>query len=581
MKKTVMIVAAGLLSAAGLKAQTLQEGINHLYADRFKTAIGVFEKLLAANPNNTDATYWLGQTYLDEDRNDEARQLYDKALTTSNNAPIILVGRGHVDLLDKKLNEAKQRFETAITATRGKKGDDPVILNAVGRANVDAKEGDLPYAIQKLEAAVLKDDRNPDVYLNLGNAYRKARPGEGGGQAYTNYKKALDLNPNFAVAYLRLAKLFEAQKNWELFTENLNKAISVDPKFSPAYYELFYYSFFRQKFDEAEGFLKKFIDSRMPDTYIEDQHLYAQLCWGRKDFNCAVTKAEAVVAAMGERTKPKVLKLLADAYFQKGDNENAKKYVDRYFAKEKPEDLIAFDYGLKADIYSKFPGQEEVVYTSYLEGVRIDTVLDNKIELLKKGTAFFKAAGQRDKEGNLIVKLLEIKPKPTINDYFDATRAYYFAKLYPQSREYALKMAEKFPTEIYGYEWAFNNGRLIDTVKKDSIAVPDALKLFDFSGKDTTKFRKQYISAASFLATYYANDANDKAKAIDYLKKWQAVDTANAMNIQKNIEILQKAPAAKPPSNPRGNAAPKQTGTKSPKPTTKPKKQATTVAVKK
>ena len=231
MKKTVMIVAAGLFLATGLKAQTMQEGINHLYADRFKSAVGVFEKLLAANPNNIEASYWLGQTYLDMDQNDKARQLYDKALATSANAPLLLVGRGHVDLHDKKLNEAKQRFETALTMSRGKKGDDPVILTAIGRANVDAKDGDLPYAIQKLEAAVQREPNNADIYMQLGNAYRKARPGEGGGQAYTNYKKALDVNPNFVVAYIRLAKLFEAQKNWELVLQNLNASIAKDPSF--------------------------------------------------------------------------------------------------------------------------------------------------------------------------------------------------------------------------------------------------------------------------------------------------------------------------------------------------------------
>ena len=45
MKKiTITFLAAGLLFVSGLKAQTIQEGMNHLYADRFKSAIGVFEK---------------------------------------------------------------------------------------------------------------------------------------------------------------------------------------------------------------------------------------------------------------------------------------------------------------------------------------------------------------------------------------------------------------------------------------------------------------------------------------------------------------------------------------------------------
>ena len=81
MKKTsITFLISGLLIITGVKAQTLQEGINHMHADRFKSAIAVFEKLLAVNPNNMEATYWLGQTYFDDDKSAAARQQYEKAL---------------------------------------------------------------------------------------------------------------------------------------------------------------------------------------------------------------------------------------------------------------------------------------------------------------------------------------------------------------------------------------------------------------------------------------------------------------------------------------------------------------------
>ena len=127
-KTTITFLVSGLLLITGLKAQTIQEGMKHLYADRKKSAIAVFEKLLATNPNNIEATYWLGQAYFDDDDNAAARQLYEKALAANGSAPLILVGIGHADLLDNKTNDARQRFEAAITASRGKKGDDPAIL---------------------------------------------------------------------------------------------------------------------------------------------------------------------------------------------------------------------------------------------------------------------------------------------------------------------------------------------------------------------------------------------------------------------------------------------------------------------
>ena len=133
-------------------------------------------------------------------------------------------------------------------------------------------------------------------------------------------------------------------------------------------------------------------------------------------------------------------------------------------------------------------------------------------------------------------------------------------------------MRDKWNDQVFGYEWAYNNARIVDTVKKDSIAVPDALKLYDFSVSDTVKYKKQIISSASFLAIYYANDAKDKEKAIDFLKKWQAADVANAENIQKNIDMLMKPPAPKP----SGTKPPAKPGTK---PAAKTKPKTTTKAV--
>lgn len=554
-KTTITFLLASLVLVSGLQAQTLQEGMNHLYAKRYNNAIGVFDKLLAVNPNSIEAIYWKGQAILDNEeikgaRLSEARALYEKGLQSTNGAPLLKVGLGHVDLLEDKKDEARQNFETALTMTRGKKGDDPVIETAIGRAVTDAKKADYDYAVRLLEDAATKDPKNTETLLQLGNAYRKAGQGSGGGKAFESYNKALQVNPQFAVASLRLAQLFESQKNWDLVLQYLNDAIKKDDKFTAAYYELFYYYFYRTKFEEADTYLQKYIDSKLPETDLQDQFLYAQLCYARKDYTCAISKAESVVAGRGKTTKPKVYRLLAYAYYDKGDFPNAKKYSDLFFLYKNPDDYISRDHKLRADIMAQTGGTPDEILVNYVEGAELDTTVSDKVDFLKKGVAYFKEKKLRDREAILLQKVIELKPKPTINDYFDLTLANYFSQNYAKSRETALKMEELFADQVYGYEWAFNSSRIVDTLRKDSIAVPDALKLFDFSNMDTAKFKKQYISSASFLAIYYANDAKDRDKAIDYLKKWQLVDVVNAENIQKNIDLLMKAPAPKSTGTP-------------------------------
>lgn len=560
MKKTsITFLAAGLLFVSGLKAQTIQEGMTHLYADRFKSAVAVFEKLLATNPNNIEAIYWLGQTYFDMDDNAKARQLYEKAQANNGSAPLILVGLGHADLHDNKPSDARQKFESAITAATGKKGIvDQAVLTAIGRANIDAKAGDPAYAVQKLEAAADKGEKNTETLLQLGNAYRKANPGQGGGQAFETYKKALQVNPAFAVANLRLAKLFESQKNWELVLQYLNDAIRSDAKYSPAYYELFYYYFFRLKFIEAEEQLGKYMAST--DTEPQHDFLYAQLCWAKKDFGCAITKAETVIAAMGDKTKPKVYKLLADANFQKGDYPNARKYSDKYFMREKKEDIISLDYKLLADILAKTGGTSDEILSTYLKGAALDTLLTGKVDFLKQGADALKTMGDRNKEGDIRMEIIKLKSTPSQRDFFDAGFAYYQGKDYEKSKGLYTIYSQRWPDETFGWQMLFQIGRLEDTTMEKGIAVPYAVKYLEVLEKDTAKNKKNILSTAGYLAQYNANIIKDKIKAVEYFKKMLVLDPTNP-DIPKYIQQLEGVQPTRPASvTPKGNPVPvKQT----------------------
>jgi cytochrome c-type biogenesis protein CcmH/NrfG len=560
-KNAVTFIVAGLLLVSAIQAQSVQDGVNDLYAERYKSAKATFEKLVAANPNNIEATYWLGQTYLEMNDVAGAKNIYSKALLSSANAPLVIVGMGQVELLENKISEARQRFEGAITMSRGKKGDDPVILNAVGRAitntyNVKEKKGgDINYAVEKLEAAAQRDSKNADILLNLGNAYRKAKPGEAGGLAFQNYRKAAEINPRFAIAHHRMAQLFNSQRNWELYEKYLNDAIAADPRFAPAYYDLYYFKLLRLDFATAEQYAQKYIQNTDPDP--QNDYLRCQTLWAKKDFDGAISCAKNIISQVGANAKANSYKLIADSYLQKKDTAAAKEFVDQYFAKVKPDDITALDYKMKADVYSVIPGQEDVVFNSYLEGVDADTVVENKIDLLKKGAEFFKAKGQRAKEGDLLAKVIQIKPNPTINDRFYAGVAYYFGGEYIKSYNLFDTVLQNNPNEVFGYEWTFNNAIVIDSVKKDSIAVPTAEKLLAFALKDSTKFAKQISSSSYFLATYHL-EKGDKDKAIDYLKMMKSAskDPAVQQSIQNNIDQLSKPTATpKKTSPPRSNTS--------------------------
>lgn len=551
MKKIFFGLLTMTLATSFAIGQTLMEGITHLYADRFKSAENTFQRMLAVNPNQIDAIYWLGQTYLDMDNNAAARQTYEKAMMTNGNAPLLLVGSGHVDLADGKLNEARQKFELAISTSRGKKGDDPVILNAIGRANVDAKQGDLPYAIEKLESAAQKDPKNPDIFLNLGNAYRKANPGQGGGQAYTNYQKALQINPQFSVAYIRIAKLFETQRNWDLVLQNLNDAVTRDPNFSLGFYELFYYYFFRGEYPQAENYFQKYIASRPNEDQVEHDYLQSQLCWARKDYDCAIAKAKAVEAAMGTRVKPRVLKQLSYSYLGKNDFTTAKRYVDEYFEKEK-DGFVPADYLLKGEVYAGVGVPCAELYDVFLEGAAADTVLSTKIEYMDKAADYFKNKNCKKEEADMRMAIYNIRPNPN-PAYFIS-----YGILYAQANE--LEKADSlfnayqaaFPDSIYGPYWRVRVNTMMDTTMSlepyITNIVQNSERVLQIANTDKARFRSQAATVALTLAGYYNNVKKDRETALLYAQKGLEIDTANAQ-LKNIVEILgTKTPRPKTPA---------------------------------
>ena len=55
----------------GVFAQTIDEGRKQLYYEKYISARNVFQKLVGANPADADAVYWLGQTLIAHDEDND------------------------------------------------------------------------------------------------------------------------------------------------------------------------------------------------------------------------------------------------------------------------------------------------------------------------------------------------------------------------------------------------------------------------------------------------------------------------------------------------------------------------------
>lgn len=553
-KTTIAILLAGLFNLAGIKAQTIQEGINHLYAERNKSAKETFEKLVATNPNNLEALYWLGQSYIAMNDMKSARDLYSKTLQANGNAPIILVGMGHANLIDGKKDEARQMFETAINLSTGKKGADVGVLNAIARANVDAKDGDVAYAIEKLKLAAQKDPKNADVFLNLGDAYRKAHEG---GQAVVNYDLATSINPSLARAIYRKGMIYYTQRNWELFSDILNKAVAVDPKFAPAYYDLYYYNLQRlpPDFAAAQNYATKFTASTDQDP--QNDYLVAQTCWAKKDYDCAINTAKGIISKAGDQTKARTYKLLASAYVGKGDTAGAKQYIDQYFAKAKEEEIIPQDYILRGQI----GGNDSIVFDSYVKAAQMDSVYDSKMKTLQEGVDFFKNKSNKVKEAEMRMVQSANKKTPNLSDPFFTGLAFYQGSDYRRADSMFKLYIRSFPDSLYGHYYDARANLALDTTLSVEPYLTNMINGFkrtlDIAVTNKVKFKTQAVASSQFLAAIYNNTKKNKDSAIYFLTKGLEFDPENP-SLKEFMNQLQK-PAGKPTKN-TSNTPGKPTG---------------------
>ncbi|MHA4809584.1 tetratricopeptide repeat protein [Flavitalea flava] len=550
------LLVAGLVGLSNLLfAQTVEQGKKFYYYQRYKSALDAFDKTLASNPNSIDAVYWKGQTLIQQKDSAGAETLYKKALESNGNAPLLLVGIGHIELKQGKTADGRQRFEMALTLTKSK---DVNVINAIGWANVEAKSGDAAYAIEKLNLATqVKNFNNADTYLILGDAYRKMIDG---GSAVQSYQKALTLDSKNAAAKFKIGMIYLTQNNKDYFIPAFEEATQLDPNYAPAFYQLYFYYFFRD-INKAKDYYDKYL--AVSDPSPENDYERASIKWASKDFDGAITQAKADLAKLGDAATPKYYKLIAYSYDSKGDSVSAKDFLDQYFTKQKPDGFLPKDYSFRAQLLSKFPGNDSLVNLNYQTALSKDTAQAEKIDIIKEASDLFKKKGNKMASAYWQGQLYNTLKSPVNTDLYNLGIAYYQAASYKSADSVFCGIYEsKYPTEIYGYLWCARSKQAQDdSTNSQGLAVEAYDKLaqmargLDSTAKvagtaDSVKYKTQITSSYFFLAQYYNDIKKDKQTAIGYLEKVLEVDPTNATAV-KFLEMLKRPPAKQPAAKPK------------------------------
>jgi lipopolysaccharide biosynthesis regulator YciM len=565
-------MAALLMIATGIKAQSIDDGLKDLYYDKYQSAKQTFEKLAASKPDER-AYYYLGMSELGLENKEAAAAAFQKGLQAVPNSPLLQVGLGRIDLINGDAAAAKQKFEAANAATQGLNAE---VARAIADANTEVKGGDRGYALSVMQKALnnegrkKKDQYTPIAadYIELGDAYRSLG-GENGGKAISTYEKALEVEPNRAEAVMKQGLVnFNARLLQEAVTD-WTKATTMDPNYGPAYYELyqFYITPTKNTFslENAAKYLQRYMEVVGTGAgQQENEYNLAAISFYKKDYDGAISKAKSVLPQANEAYKGKFNRLIADAYLQKGDSVNAQKTMDDYVKTVSEDKLEINDYKLLSAIYSRLKSTDSAQQLAlskqalgYLEKYAVaDTTKD--VARYEEVAKAYAAAEAFDKAADWYKQVIDIKTElkdtPTAVDYYNVGQNYFRAAGIQAPLDTVMLnkadsafgvLAEKFPDITTGHYWRGYVNAAKDELAKTGAAVPYFEKYLAMAEGDTSKNKVGLVRAYTYIMVYYYNK-DDKTNLQTYMNKLLAIDPANetVKQIKENLSNSNK-PAPK------------------------------------
>ena len=537
MKKTLITTTLFLTVSFFAKSQSIEEAKRDIYYERYESAKNDLQNIISKGNASPETWYWLSETYLKQKRIDSASQLLQnmpghflQQSSLKKQSPLVFIAWAHVLLDSGMTTAAGAEMEDVLKAGKYKNAE---ALLAAGRANLDSKNGDTSWAIELLNKAVKRDKKNREIYLALGDTYRKLVDG---GNAVKNYDKALELDPSFAKAMYRKGMIYKTQNNPEVYIDRFTKAIAIDSNYTPALYELYYYYYFRDVV-KADKFLSAYI--RNADPSPQHAYMLTDLHYVSRKYADAINDAKNILKIEGDSAQPRLYKLIAYSYAALKDSAAALNYINSYFDNQSSDDFVAKDFELKASLLEKLDPDKNLAVTWYEKALAADTSKEERLNYMTTIADLQKELDKREREAVWREKIYNEKENPSKLDLYKWGIALYSADSLTRADSVFAIYEEKYPDEVHGYLWRATCNVLMDSTMEQGLAVPHYLKLAEVAATDSLKNKALLLRAYKYLAAYEANIARNYMASLEYYDKILALNPEDS-NAEKNSEILAK-----------------------------------------
>jgi tetratricopeptide (TPR) repeat protein len=522
-------------------AQSLEDARKAVTAEQYQKAKSLFANLIKnqASPENY---FYYGDLYLRLNMPDSAKAVFQKGIAADDKGKFTLnyVGLGTVDLFNKNPSAAQANFAKATEDMRRK---DYLEYVYIGEAYTYEPSRDLPKAFEWFEKAKENGEKDPELHVAMGNAYKAEKKNS---EAVAEYQRAMTLKDNLLGVEVNIGEIWTQAFNFDLAESTLKGVVSKDANFGPAYRALAenYYrwasAFPAKKADllpKAKDAYSKYLD--LTDRSTESQYRYLIFLFNAADY-AGLEKAANDFINSKSYNKDYILAKRFRGYAAI-ENNNSQAGLDALnsFVKEVDASrVIADDYLKIGKAYGSL-NQDSLAILNYIQASKLDTA---NTEVLGTIASTYFSSKKYDKASEYYNRITKL-PKATLKDWFYLGYSNYFsyAAMVRENSKDAVMMKKTLLDADSAFNYVAVTAKNIDAYlylarveyylnpvnenDKVKAAYDSLIEITLAKTEQTAADKKNLVEAYSSIGAYYLK--SDKQKSMESFNKALALDPNN------------------------------------------------------
>ena len=544
-KKITLGVAAAFLSSFAF-AQTLQEGIANADSHKYAAARQVFNDMVTKSAT-AENYFYLGNSFLTqfEPNFEKGTENFNKGMMADKKSYLNRVGLASVKL-GKGDKSAVTEIQNIVKDSKEK--DAEVLYRAAEALTLFGGAQTADLAIEYLNKAVERSAKNgtpANYYYTLGDAYRLklTTSPQVAGAAMTAYEKALPTAKNKASVYTRIGTLWMQAQQWQQAKQNIDRAISIDPTYAPAYKAKAGYSIKYQQNAVATQDLINY--AKYADEDANTQLEISKLFFTNEDYANSKTYLDKVFDKVDDPIK---YKLRAYLLYADGDYAGAKTAMDTFISKADKSRVLPADQGLEGLLAAGLAEKEKDATKkaallaesqqkiAIAKAAKDETMKwDDELLKIKGGGGVNQAAvdaGPTNPQIEGLKKMVAANPQDT-DALFKLANAYQEAKNWNGAIMSWQKMSGLLPDWAPAY---YSIGYAYQQAGQSELAKSAYEKFISTVKPSEMEANKEILSYAYFAVAYLVKE-NDPVKAKDYAAKSVQLNPTyqDAVNLNKQL----------------------------------------------